>query len=37
MPFDATSFFILCGVVLAFLAFAGTMMWADLRTRAPNK
>jgi hypothetical protein len=37
MPFEAASLFILCGIALAFMAFAGTMMWVDLRTRAPSK
>ena len=36
MPLDAASIFILCGIVLAFLLFAGTLMWAD-RTNGIKK
>ncbi len=37
MPLDAASTFILCGIVLAFLLFAGTLMWADQRTNGIKK
>jgi hypothetical protein len=33
----ASSTVILAGIVLAFLAFAATMMWADVRSRRPIK
>jgi len=37
MPLDALSIFILAGIVLAFMAFAGALMWADFQTRSVKK
>jgi hypothetical protein len=33
MPLDVASIFILCGIVFAFLAFGGALMWADQQTK----
>ena len=37
MPLDVASILILCGIVLAFLAFGGTLMWADHQTNGVKK
>jgi hypothetical protein len=37
MPLDAVSILILCGIVFAFGAFGGTLMWADRQTNGVNK
>ena len=33
MTLDAAFIVILCGIVLAFMAFAGALMWSDFQTR----
>jgi hypothetical protein len=37
MRFVAPSTIIICGIVLAFLALAGTLMWADRQTNGIQK
>ena len=37
MPLDAASIFILCGIIFAFLAFGGALMWADRQTNGIKK
>jgi hypothetical protein len=37
MPLDAASIFILCGIVVAFMLFAGALMWADQQTNGVKK
>jgi propanol-preferring alcohol dehydrogenase len=37
MPLEVASIFILCGIVLAFLVFGGTLMWADRQTNGVKK
>jgi hypothetical protein len=37
MPLDAAPLLILCGIVLAFLAFTGTLMWSDFQSSAAKK
>jgi hypothetical protein len=37
MPLDVASIFILCGIILAFLVFGGTLMWAERRTNGVKK
>jgi hypothetical protein len=37
MPSDVASIFILCGIVFAFVAFGGALMWADRQTNGIKK
>jgi hypothetical protein len=37
MPLDAASIFILCGIIFAFLAFGGALMWAERQTNGIKK
>ena len=37
MPLDAASILILCGIVFAFAAFGGTLMWAVRQTNGVKK
>ena len=37
MPFDAASLLIFAGIIFAFVAFAGALIWSDAQTRGLGK